>query len=181
MNPSLFVLGLAKVLFGIAVGAGGIFLASRMLHRLMGAGFTDADMRSGNTAVGALKAGGLIALGILFRPAVSATFNAMDLMYRDHAFSLGAAARVALYAVVYVALAMAVSTAVLFLGTFLFSHLTRHVDEVAEIQAGNVAPAVVLAAVMVVLALLTEPGLEMALGGLLPLPALGRGEVIAPS
>ena len=39
----------------------------------------------------------------------------------------------------------------------------------------------VLAAVMVVLALMTSPGLQTALDGLLPIPELGRNEVIAPA
>ena len=39
----------------------------------------------------------------------------------------------------------------------------------------------VMAAVMVVLALMTAPGLQMALDGLLPLPTLGRDEVAGSS
>ena len=67
------------------------------------------------------------------------------------------------------------------LGTFLFTKLTRNVDEMEEIRKGNVAPAIVLAAVMVVLALMTAPGLEMALEGLIPMPQLGRDMVAGPA
>jgi hypothetical protein len=63
----------------------------------------------------------------------------------------------------------------------LHADVIEGVDEIAEIRKGNVAPAIVLAAVMVVLALMTAPGLENALEGLLPLPELGRDEVLIPS
>ncbi|MCO4763493.1 MAG: DUF350 domain-containing protein, partial [Myxococcales bacterium] len=69
---------------------------------------------------------------------------------------------------------------VLAFGTGVFSRLTRGVDELQEIREGNVAPALVLAAVMVVLALLAAPGLQMALDGLLPLPELGRDLMVTP-
>ena len=80
-----------------------------------------------------------------------------------------------------VGLTAVVGVIVLALGTFLFTRLTRGVDELEEIRKGNLAPALVLAAVMVVLAMMTAPGLRMALDGLLPLPVLGRDQVVAPS
>lgn len=181
MNGSLLVFGLAKAAFGIFVGAVGIYVAARVLHRLLGSGASDADTRSGNLAVGVLKAGSLVALGILFQHPVSATFNAFDLLYRDRSLTLVAVRRVATYASIHLSLAIVVGAAVLAFGTWLFTRLTRNVDEIAEIRKGNVAAAVVLASVMVVLALMTAPGLENALEGLLPLPPLGRDQMIAPS
>ena len=53
-------------------------------------------------------------------------------------------------------------------------------DEIAEIRAGNVASALVLAAVLVALAMLAEQGVATMLDGLLPLPTLGRDGLLAP-
>jgi uncharacterized membrane protein YjfL (UPF0719 family) len=177
MNLSLLLVGLAKAAFGIVVGAVGIFVASRALHRLIGSGSTDTGQREGNVAIGVLKAGSLVALGILLQHAVSATFDAMDLLYRDADLTAKALGRLGTYAALHVGLSIVVSAVVLALGTWLFMHLTRGVDEMKEIRGGNIAPAVVLAAVMVVLAMMTAPGLQMALDGLLPLPTLARDQV----
>ena len=177
MNTSLLVLGLAKALFGIVVGAVGIFVAARALHRLIGSGKTEDETKQGNLAVGVIEAGSLVALGILLRHPVAATFNALDLMYRDAELTLTSLRRVGTYALIHLTLSVVVSAAVLALGTWLFTKLTRDVDEMAEIRRGNVAPALVLAAVMVVMAIMTAPGLEMALDGLLPLPLLARDQV----
>jgi len=181
MNLSLFLVGLAKAAFGILVGAVGIFLAARALHKLIGSGSTDSQTRRGNVAVGVLTAGSLIALGLLLQHAVTATFSAMDLLYRDREITVAALRQIGVYAALHLGLSIVVSAAVLALGTWLFARLTRGVDEMKEVREGNVAPAVVLAAVMVVLALMTAPGLETALDGLLPLPVLARDELIAPS
>ena len=85
-----------------------------------------------------------------------------------------------LYGVVHSTTALAMGAAVLVFGTRGFVRLTPDTDELAEIRAGNVARAVVLAAVMIVLALLAEQGLETLLDALLPLPTLGR-DLVAPS
>jgi uncharacterized membrane protein YjfL (UPF0719 family) len=181
MDGSLLTFGLAKALFGIFVGAVGIFVASRVLHRLLGSGEIDAHTKAGNTAIGVLKAGSLVALGILFQHPVSATFSAFDLLYRDRSLTMIGLRRVMTYALLHLSLSIVVGAVVLALGTWLFTRLTRGVDEIDEIRKGNVAPAIVLAAVMVVLALMTAPGLENALEGLLPLPQLGRDQIYAPS
>jgi uncharacterized membrane protein YjfL (UPF0719 family) len=181
MNLVLFLTGLAKVGFGIAVGALGIFLASRVLHRLLRSGEADEEQKRGNVAAGVLYASSLIALGLLVQHAATATFSAMDLLYRGAAITGPVLLRFGIYALVHVSFSLAVGAAVIAIGTVIFARLTRGIDEIAEIRNGNVAPALVLGAVMVVMALMTAPGLQTALDGLLPLPTLGRDLLIAPS
>jgi hypothetical protein len=62
----------------------------------------------------------------------------------------------------------------------LFDKLTGGVEEMEQIRAGHVAPAIVVGAVLIVLALLTAPGLETALEGLLPVPELPEGVLPTP-
>lgn len=181
MNLVLFLTGLGKVAFGIAVGALGIFLASRVLNRLLRSGEADEEQKKGNVAAGVLYASSLVALGLLVQHAVSATFSAMDLMHRGVAITGPVLMRFGIYALVHVTFSLAVGAGVIAIGTAIFAKLTRGIDEIAEVRKGNVAPALVLGAVMVVMAMMTAPGLQTALDGLLPLPTLGRDQLIAPS
>lgn len=179
MNTSIFLIGLAKVLFGVLVGAFGIFIATRLFARLTKLGKVDEELAKGNNAASVLIASAIISLGILAQHAVVATFSAMDLAYRDQDFHPGMLAVFGIYGVMHVVTSFVVGLLVLVLGTFLFGWLTKGVDEMAEIRKGNLAPALVLGGVVVVLALMTAPGLEMALNGLLPLPELPR-DVMGP-
>jgi len=181
MNPSLFLLGLGKVVFGIIVGAAGIFSASRLLGKLVRWGDTEAEIKRGNTAAAVLEAAALVAFGILVQHAVSATFSAMDLMYRGHDLAAGMLGRFALYGLLHAGVSLAVGACALAVGALIFGRLTRGVDELAEVRKGNVGPAMVLGAVLVVMALVTAPGLQTALDGLIPLPTLDRDELVAPS
>ncbi|MDC0748001.1 DUF350 domain-containing protein [Polyangium mundeleinium] len=181
MNVALFLIGIGKILFGILVGALGVWLGSRVLGRVLRLGEIDAELGKGNTGVAVISAAGLLSLGLLAQHAVSATFAAMDFMYRGQKLAPVMLGKFTLYGLAHVAFSLAVGAAALTVGTFVFVRLTRGVDELAEIRKGNVAPALVLGAVMVVIALVAAPGLETALDGLLPLPQLARDEVMAPS
>jgi hypothetical protein len=76
MNLSLFLVGTGKLLFGLLVAVLGMFLAFRLLRRVLH-GSTAAA--ANNLAEGVLEAGALVALGILAQNTVSATFSALDL------------------------------------------------------------------------------------------------------
>lgn len=181
MNTSLFLIGLGKVLFGVVVGAIGVLFASRAIGKLMRWGNVDSEIQRGSAAAGVLKGSSLVALGILVQHAVTATFAAMDLMYRGQTLKTSMLVQFAAYGIAHVCFALAVGAAVLALGAVIFNWMTRGVDEMDEVRKGNVAPAIVLGAVMIVMSLMTAPGLQTALDGLLPLPTLARDEVVEPS
>jgi len=179
MEPTLALIGVAKLVFGLIVGVVGITLAARLVKRFSGFDSIDAQLRNGNVAVGIALAGAIVAMGILVRHAVTGTFGALDLLSSraDHIVDMG---WIIVYALVHVTAALAVGAAVLVLGIRSFVRLTPGVDEVAEIRQGNVAGALVLAAMLVVLALLAQQGVETMLDALLPLPTLGR-DMVAPA
>jgi uncharacterized membrane protein YjfL (UPF0719 family) len=181
MNTALFLIGLAKLVFGVLVAAFGIFFGLRVIHRLLKQEGADKALAEGNIALGLMQASCLVSLGLLVQPAVQASFDAMDLLYRGQSLAPAMVARFAMYALLHVGTALVVGATVIAIGTRIFVRLTRDVDELAEIRKGNVAPALALAAVIVVMSLLAAPGLRSILDGLLPLPELPRDVVPMPS
>jgi uncharacterized membrane protein YjfL (UPF0719 family) len=181
MHTQLFMIGVAKLVFGVLVGACGIFLGTRVLQKLLHDEDTDRELRSGNLSIGILQAAALLALGLLVQPAVQATFDAMDLLYRGQSLTARMFPRFFVYAVLHVGTSMMVGAGVIAIGTFMYARLTRGVDELAEVRRGNVAPAITLAAVIVVMSLMAAPGLRSILDGLLPLPELPRNVLPMPS
>lgn len=179
MDPVVAAIGLAKLAFGVFVGVVGISVAARLTARLSGFDRLGDGLRAGNVAVGIAVAGSIAAMGIMVRHAVSGTFGALDLLLHASGGGFGAA-WVFLYAFVHVAAALGVGAGIVVIGTRAFVRLTPDVDEIAEIRDGNVASALVLASVLIVMALLAQQGMETLLDGLLPLPTLGRDAVLGP-
>jgi len=180
MNLLLVAIGLSKVIFGGLVAALGIWLAFRGLNRLLGT-IPTVDLQKGNAAAGIVHAASLFALGLLVQNAVNATFDAVDLTFHSASVQPGALARLILFALMHVGVSLLVGTAVLALGVVLFDRITPGVDELAEVRRGNVALALVLAAILLVIALLTAPGLQAALNGLIPFPELPSSTYRSPS
>jgi hypothetical protein len=176
----LVAIGLGKVAFGLLVGVVGIFSASRVLGGLLKAGRLEQAVKDKNAPLALLHGAGILSLGLLAQHAVAATFSAMDLLYRGHDLHSGMLLRFAFYGVVHVGLSLVVGTVMLAIGAKVFDRLTPGVDEVDEMKKGNLASAIGMAAVLVVLAMMTSPGLQTALDGLLPLPTIGQDEYIAP-
>ncbi len=185
MNRSLFLVGFGKLAFGVLIGAFGIFFGLRVVGKLLRMQHEERALAEGNNAVGVLHASCMIALGLLVQPAVQASFDAMDLLYRGQTLALSGGGamlgRFAMYAVLHVGTALVVGAGVVALGVFVFNRLTKEVDELAEIRRGNVAPALALGAVLVMMAMMAAPGLRTMLDGLLPLPELPRDTIQMPN
>ena len=180
MDETLSLIGLAQLLFGILVGVLGITIAARVATRLAGLSRVDEGLRAGNAAVGITIAGAIVSMGILVQHAVTGTFDALGLLIHGPAEGAGTSWVLA-YALIHVSLALGIGTCVLVLGTRAFVRLTPDVDELAEIRDGNIASAIVLASMLIVIAMLAEHGVETILNGLLPLPTLARDMLVPPS
>src|SRR5690242_21819337 len=110
MNAFLFFVGLGKVVFGIIVGAIGVLFASRAIGKLMRWGNVDSEIQGGNMAAGILKGCSLVALGILVQHAVTATFSAMDLLYRGETPKVSMLVQFAAYGLAHVCFSLAVGS-----------------------------------------------------------------------
>jgi uncharacterized membrane protein YjfL (UPF0719 family) len=183
MNVLFFAVGLAKVLFGFLVAALGIVLAFKLLDRMLAShadsGHEKALLRS-NSAAGTLHAASLLSLGLLAQNAVRATFDAIDLTIRSVPIPLSSLLKLFAFATGHVVLTLLVGVGVLASGVWLFGRMTPGIDELKEVDRGNVAAALVLGAILIVLALLTAPGLQSALEQLIPFPSLPPRTVVQP-
>ncbi|NOK05004.1 MULTISPECIES: DUF350 domain-containing protein [Myxococcus] len=180
MDLVLLFVGLIKVVFGGLVAALGIWLALRGLSRILGANPVE-ELRQGNVAACLVHAASLVSLGLLVQHAVQATSDALDLAVQNPPLHLLVVGRLVAVAVLHVGLSLGVGVTVLGTGVLLFDRMTPGIDELAEVRKGNVAAALILSAILLVLALLTAPGLQAALNGLIPFPQLPEGTLRAPA
>ncbi|GHG65581.1 hypothetical protein GCM10012319_06840 [Comamonas sp. KCTC 72670] len=180
MDLTLLFVGLIKVVFGGLVAALGIWFALRGLSRILGAN-PAAELRQGNVAACLVHAASLLALGLLVQHAVQATSDAVDLTVQNPPIHLAVVGKLLAVSVLHVGLSLGVGVTVLGTGVLLFDRMTPGIDELEEVRKGNVAAALILSAILLVLALLTAPGLQAALNGLIPFPQLPEGMLRAPA
>ena len=180
MDLTLLLTGVIKLGFSLLVGIIGITTAARIVKRVNGLTDLNESLRDNNAAVGVSLAAAIISIGILIAPAISGTFNALQLLSYTAEYWLDIT-WVVLYAIVHVLAALLLGALVISLGTQIAIRLTPDIDEIEEIRKGNLSCALLMAAIMVTLALLAQEGLQMVLDGMLPMPTLARDSVIGPS
>lgn len=171
MNAGLLAAGTLKLFIGIGLGGLGVVLAWKLLSRLLQSAEHPLE---DNPAAGVLHASALGSLGLLVRQVLAALYDTIDLFMLRGDF-LKTAPRVLLLGALHIGLALALGTALLALGVWLFNRLTPGIDELAAVRAGKLGPAVVLGAILLTLAILAAPGLEALLSGLIPYPQLPEG------
>lgn len=161
-----------KLFIGIGLGGLGVVLAYRLLSRLLST--ADGPPLEENPSAGILHGSALVSLGLLVRQVLVALYDTIDLFLLRGDF-LKTLPRVLLLGGLHIGLALALGSALLAMGVWLFNWLTPGIDEVAAVRAGKIAPALVLGAILITLALLAAPGLEAVLSGLVPYPQLPEG------
>jgi len=114
-----------------------------------------AELKRGNPAVGVVMAAAIAGLAVILRRSLVVPAIRADIAPAVRPLlGLGA---LALQFVV----ALVVGLAAMAFTVWLFSRLTRDVDEVAELAKGNVAVAALLAGVLLAVALLVAPAVEV--------------------
>lgn len=182
MNTDLLMTGGAKILFGAFVGVIGVVLGAWLVARILGIKEPAEELRTGNHAVAVVMAASVLSIGLMVKNAIGATFDAVDLIGRSSGATEGmGVGHIFMYAGGHLLASILVSVLIVLLGVWVFTRMTRGVDEMKETKEGNLAPAIVLATVMIVLALMVSPGLRTLLDGLLPLPTLGRDIMLQTS
>lgn len=172
MNAAVMAAGLVKLFIGIGLGGLGVALAWKLLTRVLWSG--QGGVHEENTATGVLHASALLSLAMLVRQTLAALYDTIDL-FIARGDIVRTIPRVLLLGGLHIGLALIVGGSILAMGVWLFNRLTPGVDEIAEVRAGKVGPAIVLGAILVTLALLAAPGLEALLSGLIPYPQLPDG------
>lgn len=171
MSPLiLWVSGVAELVLSLLLGLAVAYLSFRLFARWTQDLDEMAELRGNNPAAGILLAGMLLANALIVRQALAPVIATLQTSLLA-GLGAGEAARLIGLSLLYLAIVFIVSVLGITLGTRAFLRLTRDLDELAEIRRHNVAVAITLAAVIVVMALFLSQGIQGLLGAILPEPS----------
>jgi uncharacterized membrane protein YjfL (UPF0719 family) len=112
-----------------------------------------AELRRGNPAVGVVLGAIIVAVAIVLRPALRVNVEGWDVGRNVYFWVLFAEG-------VQLAVGLVLTVITLAVALYLFAALTRGIDEVAELAAGNMAVAGLLAGVVVGVGLMVSQAIE---------------------
>jgi uncharacterized membrane protein YjfL (UPF0719 family) len=137
------------------------------------------ELRDNNIAVAVLSGGYILSLGLIVKSALGPLLQTVYLMTYGDQFTAWEILSRAGFMVLQVLAALLIAVLALLAGLGIFSRLTRHLDQIAEIRKNNIAVAIVMAVTLVTFALFIEEGVASLLQAIVPAPPI-QSESLRP-
>jgi uncharacterized membrane protein YjfL (UPF0719 family) len=156
LMDQLILVGLAivRLIFAIIFAVVAIYVASSVLGRLTKQFKEWDEIKKGNVAVAVYMAGIFISIATIIGPGVIGLFVKLDLL-------------AIIWGFVQLIIALALAVAAQYVGLSVLNKLTKDIDEWAELKKGNVAVALIMAAVVIAIAAVVSQGVASLLTAIL--------------
>ena len=169
MNKQLFTLALFEIIISIVVSVVIIYLSYSLLHKLF---FKKLDLKGGNTAFTVFTAGVVLSIGLILSEIVPSITNIVRLSTTqtdqiDYSTILQYSG---LYLLIGFLVAFIINVAVF----FLFSMLTRGINEFEAIKENNISVAILVVATLLSITLIVKESIALLIGSLIPYPEVSN-------
>lgn len=171
------VIGLFELVLAVFLGILTTWFAFCRFARLTRDFEETSELKKNNIAVGILLGSTVLSVAFVVKETSDPVVSSLQTAVREGLSFVGAL-KVAAIGVGAIALAMVMSLAGIWLALRVFLRLTRDIDELAEIRANNIAVAIVLGSVVVVIGLFLGHGIQSLLAAIIPMPAFAPVQVM---
>ncbi|HPF11552.1 MAG TPA: DUF350 domain-containing protein [Flavobacteriaceae bacterium] len=169
MNKQLFTLALFEIVLSIVVTVVIMYVSYSILNRLF---FKRQELHGNNVAFTVFTAGIVLSIGMILSEILPSITNVVRLATtQSEAVDL---ATIIKYSGIYLFIGFLAAVIINVSVFFLFSILTRGINEFREIQNNNVAVAVLVAATLVSITLIVKESIALLISSLVPYPEVSN-------
>lgn len=169
MNSTLFLLSLLEIVIALLLSVAIFFTSFKILKRLF---FKQDELKGKNTAFAIFTAGVFVSIGIILSELVPSITNVVRYSVLNPE-EIGMV-KVIVYAgstlFIGFILAVLINASVF----FLFSALTRGINEFKEIKENNTSMAILIVSILVAITLIVKNTIAVLISALLPFPEVGN-------
>lgn len=171
MESVAVISGIVELVLSFVLGILVAYTSFRLFARITRDLEEVEELRKNNTAVGVMLGAMLIGSALILRKALFPAISSLQTALYE-GMCLQGFLQTAGLSLVYVLLALALAVGGIGFSTRLFLRLTHDIDELSEIKQNNVAVAVTLGCVIIVMSLFLSQGVQSFLSALIPYPAV---------
>ncbi|NNE42932.1 MAG: hypothetical protein HKN12_01875 [Gemmatimonadetes bacterium] len=169
--------GLAHLALSVILAVMTTYGSFRVLGRLMKQEDPVRALREGNTAMGVLLAGVLVACALIVKAVTEPAVSTIQVFLFGGLGPLDVAKIIAMIGG-YILLAIVLANITVWLALRCFLWLTHDLDELAEIRANNLAVAITVGVTVAVMGLFLSDGLSSLMQALVPFPEFQPVEIL---
>jgi len=135
------------------------------------------EMNAKNSAVSVMFSGMLFAIALALKAVISPAVSTFQ-TYLYQGLGWSGWLKILFYFFGYVLIALLVAVVSIWLAMCIFMKLTRGIDELQEIRNGNMAVAIILAVVIVIMGYFLGDGIKSLLEAIVPFPAMQQIQIM---
>lgn len=172
MNLIIIISGITYTLLSLIVAVAFIFLTLnflKLIHRKL---IKNAELDKNNVALSLYVSSSIFSVAWVMKGAIEPAITALNLVLRnpssrsiDYLHILG----IMLLQLIVPGI---LSFGFILLGLWIFTKLTKDIQEMEEIMKNNIALGILLFTLIIVLVLFIQPGIRMIMDGLIPFPKI---------
>ncbi len=168
----VFLYGLVYLLVSLVFGTLTLFIVLKCFNVLTRDIDDMEELRNNNIAVSLINSAIVFSTALFISESVGASMEAFKNNIFDYAGPATAFFKLKIYGIMlaHFVLSVVLAFLVLWLSIQIFIHLTRSLDEFAEIKKNNHAVGIFLAVFILSMALILKPGVGKLLKGIVPFP-----------
>lgn len=170
MDFILLLTGIVQIAMSLLIGVLLIYLASKLLQKLI-SGIDEIDeLKKNNIAVAILNGSITFSLILVVKNSVESAITIFSNTLRDPKAEFISFLKTALIMLLHVLVAGIVAFTVISIALLIFVRLTKELDELGQIKKNNVAVSILLGIIIISMAMLLQPGIITVLDSLIPFP-----------
>lgn len=169
MNQQLFTLALLETLLSIVVSVIIIYASYSMLHKIF---FKNLDLRGSNVAFTIFTAGVVISIGLILSEILPSITNIIRLS-STQGNSIDTAT-IFQYSGLYLLIGFLAAVLINASVFFLFSILTRGINEFQEIKNNNISVAILVVSILLSITIIVKDSIALLISSLIPYPEVSN-------
>ncbi len=169
--------GLAELLLSFALGILVAYVSFRIFNRMTRDLDEIGELRKNNIAAGILLGSLMISSALIIRQAVFPTISTLQTKLFA-GIDLTAGVVIVGLAILCTAAVAVTCVGAVAISLRIFLRLTREIDELAEISRNNIAVAITVGSVVIVMGIFLSQGVQALLNAIVPEPAFGSIQVL---
>ncbi len=168
----VFIYGLVYLLVSVIFGTITLFIVLKFFTILTRDIDDMEELRNNNIAVSLINSAIVFSTALFISESIGVSMEAFKNNIFDYAGPASASFKLKIYGIMlsHFILSVVLAFLVLWLSIQIFIHLTRSLDEFAEIKKNNHAVGIFLAVFILSMALILKPGIGKLLKGIVPFP-----------
>ncbi|MBT8255693.1 MAG: DUF350 domain-containing protein [Bacteroidia bacterium] len=169
MNQQLFTLALFEILISIVVSVVIIYLSYVLLHKLF---FKKLDLKGSNTAFTVFTSGIILSIGLILSEILPSITNIVRLSTTQmETVDYGMIFK---YSGLYLLIGFTAAVIINISVFFLFSILTRGINEFEAIKQNNMSVAILVVATLLSITLIVKDSIALLISSLIPYPEVSN-------